>query len=37
MVWNRLEHVIVNLLGNAIKFGHNGGSITVKAEVKDRQ
>lgn len=33
----RMMQVMTNLLGNAIKFSPSGGSITVKAQVKDSE
>ena len=33
----RLRQVMVNLLSNAIKFSNDGGSVTVKIEVKDSE
>ncbi len=33
----RLGQVMANLLGNAIKFSNGGNSITVRAEVRDRE
>ncbi|MBI5642516.1 MAG: PAS domain-containing sensor histidine kinase [Deltaproteobacteria bacterium] len=32
---DRLEQVVVNLLDNAIKYTHSGGSVTVKAKRED--
>ena len=33
----RLSQVMTNLLSNAIKFSNDGGSVTVKCEVKDNE